>query len=173
MPSSPPTRSCCWFLIHSPFGVITLGQILGGGRASALGSSDWLPFIVCCGLTLGVLVAIAGGSESLKKWLRPPEGAAHCLLLALAVSVLLTLPMLIPNWRLLLTAGVLMWTAFFVLINPAIEGLYWRGAPLDATSLRPRGAQGSYSTALFAFTFCSSGRLRLRDGIRLHWRGPF
>jgi hypothetical protein len=62
----------------------------------------------------------------------------------------MTLPIFIPNWRLLISPEILVWTSLFIAVNPLIEEFYWRGTLLDGTKMWPRWLSVSYTVLGFA-----------------------
>jgi hypothetical protein len=147
-PTSGPART--WILILSPVVILAFGQLTVRLLAPAMGGWSWAPFSVVYAVMLVLVIAFAGGRTQVRQWLRPSRGPWGWHALAIGIPALLTLPIFIPNWRLLLSFNVLVGTLLFLLVNPFLEECYWRGTLLDATAKWPRWAAIAYSTGLFA-----------------------
>jgi membrane protease YdiL (CAAX protease family) len=134
----------------SPVFVILLGQFCIRLFADRCGNWAWLPFCLFYWALIGGLTWLLGGWLSIRRWLQPARGKRWWLALSILFPVALTFPILLPNRHLLLSAPALLGTALFVLLNPSLEELYWRGLLLDVNPKWPRWVSASYS--LFFFT---------------------
>jgi membrane protease YdiL (CAAX protease family) len=138
------------FIVLSPFLVLGLGQVAIRLFSSSWGGWGWAPFWVLYVLTLGVLISLHGGMQAAGRWLSPSKGHWGWPVLACVIPAAMTLPIFLPNWRLLLSPPILIWTLVFIAINPLLEEFYWRGTLLDATSAWPRGLSIFYTMLAFA-----------------------
>lgn len=68
----------------------------------------------------------------------------------MAFSLVTTLWIAIPNWRLLLRPELLFSTIVFALVNPCLEEGYWRGLIIDVAARWPRWLVILYSGGLSA-----------------------
>ena len=137
-------------ILMSPVFVLVAGQLTIRLLAPVWGEWSWVPFSILYYLLLGILISISGGMKQVRQWLCSSQGHRAWAILACLVPALMTLPIFIPNWRLLLLPRIGFWTLAFILINPLIEEFYWRGTLLDVTGAWPRGLSVSY--AVLGFT---------------------
>ena len=137
-------------ITFSPFLVIGIGQLSIRLLAPIFGVWSWAPFWLVYISTLGCFIALDSGQNQAMKWLEPPQGSWGWGILAIVIPVAMTLPIFIPNWRLLLASEVWLSTLFFIAINPVVEEFYWRGVVLDSTTGWPRWLSVAYAVTGFA-----------------------
>lgn len=139
-------------LVVSPLVVIGTGQIVIRLLEPVLGVWSWLPYWIVYVLILSLFIYLGAGREQITGWLAPSRGGWIWPALSCLIPIAMTLPIFIPNWRLLFSSQVLIWTLVFVALNPFIEEFYWRGTLLDATAPWPGWLSVSYSVLCFALS---------------------
>ena len=137
-------------ILLSPLIVLGAGQITIRLLAPVWGGWSWLPFWTLYLIMLSLLIYFNGGKQQIADWLAPSTGNRAWAALACGIPVAMTLPIFLPNWRLLISPLILISTLSFTAINPLVEEFYWRGVLLDATEAWPRWLSISYTTLGFA-----------------------
>lgn len=137
-------------IILSPLIVLGMSQLTIRLFASVWGVWSWLPFWLFYILLLGFFIHLNGVTSQIPRWLAASPGHWIWPVVACVIPVSMTLPIFIPNWRLLMSPQILFWTLLFVAINPFMEEFYWRGTLLDATSTWPGWLSIAYSVTGFA-----------------------
>ncbi len=134
----------------SPFALIVVGQLTSRVIGPIVGTWAWAYLFVGYWITLACLIVWGGGRKAVTRWLQHSQGGLLWPIIAMAFSLVTTLWIFFPNWRLLLRPEILFPSIVFTLVNPCLEEGYWRGLIIDAAARWPRWLAILYSAALFA-----------------------
>ncbi len=143
-------------VLTSPFLIIAVNFGIAFVFGQIIGKWAFIPMILF-GWTLWLFFILKyAGFDSIKKWLKKPEGAIGWGLLALIVG-LIPLPIFLLHSDTL--SGWQIWLPWILLalINPWIEEFYWRGLLLDHTKNWPNWTSILFTSFLFAINHAAFG----------------
>lgn len=120
-------------VLLSPFFIIAINFATAYIAGNLIGKWAFVPIILIEWCLFMVVVMWAGGSDLIKKWIKPPKKKRIYLILAL-LSGCIPIPIFMMHYQLL--APLYIWVPWLVLalVNPWIEEFYWRGILLEYTS---------------------------------------
>jgi membrane protease YdiL (CAAX protease family) len=134
----------------SPFLLIAIGQLAAFIMGPTVGTWAWVYLFMGYWLSLATLILWGGGKKAIARWLLPSQGGAFWPIVAMTFSLVTTLWIAFPNWRLLFRPDLFFATIVFALINACLEEGYWRGLIMDAAAKWPGWLAILYSGGLSA-----------------------
>ena len=143
-------------VIASPFLIIAANFGFAYTFGEIIGKWAFIPMVLV-GWTLWLFFIFKyGGVDSIKKWLKKPDGPLGWGLLALIIG-LIPLPIFLLHSDTL--SGWQIWLPWILLalINPWIEEFYWRGLLLDFTKNWPNWTSILFTSLLFALNHAAFG----------------
>jgi len=143
-------------VIASPFLIVAANFGIAYTFGEIIGKWAFIPMVLV-GWTLWLFFIFKyGGVDSIKKWLKKPDGALGWGLLALIIG-LIPLPIFLLHSDTL--SGWQIWLPWILLalINPWIEEFYWRGLLLDFVKNWPNWASILFTSLLFALNHAAFG----------------
>src|SRR6185503_19415237 len=93
---------------------------------AVLGVWTWVPLALVLWSLFALLIAWGGVREAVRRWAGPAKGSWGWSALAIGVA-LIPLPLLLLNWKLFDSPGLVLAWIMFALINAPLEEGYWRG----------------------------------------------
>jgi CAAX protease family protein len=143
------SKSRQWLILLSPLAVIAVGHLTTRLAGAALGVWTWAPLALVLWSLFALLIAWGGGREAVRRWAGPARGSWGWSALAIGVA-LIPLPLLLLNWKLFDSPGLVLAWIMFALINAPLEEGYWRGVLLDNAPGWPGWLSVLYSSFFFA-----------------------
>ncbi|EGK00964.1 MULTISPECIES: CPBP family intramembrane glutamic endopeptidase [Dysgonomonas] len=136
-------------IILSPFIIILINIIVALSFGKLIGKWAFIPVILIEWCIFSFLIFRYGGINSVKNWLKKPQGGIGWTILALSTG-LICLPIFIFNKHLLTVWTIwLPWIALAV-INPWLEEFYWRGLLSDYTNNWNKWLSIFYTSVVFS-----------------------
>jgi len=143
-------------VIASPFLIIAVNFGVAFTFGEIIGKWAFVPMVLV-GWTLWLFFILKyGGVDSIKKWLKKPDGALGWGLFALIIG-LIPLPIFLLHSDTLSSWQIWLPWILLALINPWIEEFYWRGLLLDFTKNWPNWIAILFTSLLFSLNHAAFG----------------
>ena len=137
------------FIRISPVLVVAISAITIRIAAGFMGVWAWLPWILVYWAVIGGLAIWGGGRETIKGWMKRPEG--NWLWSAFAIVLGLSgITMFASSWQLITPLAILIPWLIVGLVNPFLEEWYWRGLMLDHTQTWANWIRIVYMSTFFS-----------------------
>ena len=157
-------------VLISPFLIILINYIVAIAAGQMVGKWVFVPIILIEWCLFMFFVLRYGRPDSIKKWLKAPEGRIGWTIFALIIGII-PLPIFLMHYGLLSPWQIWLPWLLLALINPWIEEFYWRGLLLDHTV---PGIDGTYihERALFDRLLAAQERMSAEIGRLLTLKRP-
>lgn len=143
-------------VFFSPFLIIIVHLIVAYLFGQWIGKWAFIPMMLICWCLWLFFTVKYGNTNSIKKWLKKPNGKKWWGLLAILVG-LIPLPIFILHSNTLSNWIIFLPWIIIALINPWIEEFYWRGLLLDYTKDWTVWKAVLYSSVLFSINHIAFG----------------
>lgn len=142
--------------VISPFIIIAINVLVAIIAGEFIGKWAFVPIILIEWMLFIFCIKYFGSKGSLKTWTKPINRKWGWKILAISMG-LLTLPLLLMHYDLLVHWQYFLPWLILALVNPFLEEFYWRGLLLDATSGWKPWQGILFSSSLFALNHAVFG----------------